>query len=1173
MTRQESESQGDVLTIGGLQVGPGARIGPYVYERLVGRGGMAWVLLARDPNRQPVALKVLRASRLNTGQKRFKREFHALVRINHPNVIRVESYGDIYGHPYIAMEYVEGHDLHQLVRSFKGMPHQMRWKRCDRILVDLCRALAHIHRRGLVHRDLKPSNILLDPQGRAKLTDFGIVKDLDPSADPNVSNTLVGTWAYASPEQICGDPIDHRSDLYSLGVILFVMLTGRRPFVAKDIAGYLELHKDHQPPRPRELVPQVPEYLDEICVRLMRKAPRDRFQSAQEVLFTVEHANEDNSHSVVTRARDENEWELPLVGRTLELASLKEVLADLMRGQGSALWVLGPVGCGRTRLIELCVHQAQRLGFPVHVTRTRESAGPFGALERLTAELKSDLGPEFPPDLEEAVKAFNRDQGPVQGDLRYRVFDGLRLALERALDNGPRVVAVDDLHLAPGAVFDLLAYIMRTVVGKGAPLLIIGSARTDLPDFSVDRLTDPSLLGSSPRVLEPGPLGQGDLQDLIKSILGDAQGSRALAQRLHRETEGNPLFVSQFLQTLMQRGIITASPSGLALAIDTEEVRAGHLEIPAGIRSVLGTRLDAVPAEQRGLLEVLAVNGRELDLDVLLDVVGQDEDIVLDRLDELMDARILVEHRQGPLVSIDFTHGKFGDIIYRDLEPDRRVALHRELAVIHEERSGASAAAAELIGEHYRRGGEAGKAYLHLVVAAQRFHERSLQVEAWKLSEQAIAVEDTAKADLARNAFRRIRLDLLRTRADVIYGRGEWSKARDLLEEACKLADRLALDSEGARMKLRLSRAEARLGNTVQSDRLLAQALEVGRANKDRGLITDVLQGMAAAAWNQGDLESCRARTSEGLVLAVGSELEGARAELLLGHTAVQAALGHLAEATEGLTEAEGILKKLGLKRSRVLALANLAELHTWQGNLAMALNCGRRAQMLAREVLFRIGEGAAARISGEVAHELGLMEEARQRLHEALDIVGPLQIKSELIATRYAIGRYQLERGQVGMAERHLSIARGLAAQLDPEGYLPLIQATLAYVFNESGDRFQAEQILAQAMERRGGVPLPQQIKALAVAARAYIQLGENDKACRAARQATELAQERGLRLWALQGLQVLAAHTEDPLEARRAREASQRLARELTMALPASLKRPFEGRPGIRELLDAQD
>ncbi len=1165
MPRKDEENQGDVLTIGGLQVGPGARIGPYVYERIIGKGGMAWVLLARDPDRQPVALKVLRASRLTSGQTRFRREFRALVRINHPNVIGVESFGDIYGHPYIAMEYVEGHDLHQLIRSFKGVPLQIRFKRCLRILVDLCRALAHIHRRGLVHRDLKPSNILIDRQGRAKLTDFGIVKDLDPGADPAVSNTLVGTWAYASPEQICGDPIDHRSDLYSLGVILFVMLTSRRPFVAKDISGYLELHRDHDPPRPRELSPRVPRFLDDICARLMRKPPRERFQSAQEVLYQLERAGAD--HSVPPQPR--SEWEPPLVGRTLELEALKETLAALTRGRGGALWVLGPVGSGRTRLLELAVDQARRLGFPVHRTRAREARGPFGALERLASELARDLGPDCPADLQQAVEDFGRDKGKVRGDLRYRVFDGLRLAIEKALEDGPRVIAVDDLERAPNAVFDLLAFILRTVVAAGQPLLVLGTARTDVASPLLERLRDVSLLGLEPRVLEPGPLGLGDMQDLLRDMLGGSAGTRALARRLYRETEGNPLFLSQFLQTLLQRGIIASGPGGLALAIDTEEVRAGHLEIPAGIRSVLGTRLDVVPPEQRGVLEILAANGRELDLDVMLDVLRGDEESLLDQVDHLIESRILVEHRQGPLVNIDFTHGKFGDIIYRDLAPDRRVEFHRALATVHEQRGGASAASAELIGEHYRRGGEAGKAYLHLVVAAQRFHERSLLTEAWKLTEQAVAVEESARADLARNAFRRIRFDLLRVRGDVLYGRGDWSHARDLLQEACKLADKLGLRTDEARVQLALARTQTRLSNEAEAGRLLKRSLEVGRQVGDRELVAEVLMGMAATAWDQGDLQACQRYTSEGLVLAVGPQLEGPRAELLLAHTAVQASLGQLAEATDGLAEAEGILKRLGLKRPRCLALANLCELYTWQGDLAQALNCGRRAQLLAQELPFRIGEGAAARSYGVVAHNLGLFEEARERLHQALDIIGPLKVKSELVATRYAIGSFQLERGQVSMAERHLSIARGLAAQRDPEGYLPLIQATLAHVFTQSGDRFQAEQVLAQALKPRGGVPLPRQIQSLTVAAWAFHRLSDREQAARVSRRAAQLALERGLRPWALDAFRVLARSSPDPNEARRAHEAAVRMALELYNALPASLARPFRSRPGMLELL----
>ncbi|RME22214.1 MAG: serine/threonine protein kinase, partial [Deltaproteobacteria bacterium] len=231
------------IEMGGIVLRPGDVIDGYRYECPAGKGGMAWVLKARDPSGNPVALKVLKANRMRTGLARFRREFRALSRLDHENIIRVESWGDIHGHPYLAMEFVDGTDLHTAIREMNRRPGAERWPWVEDVLVQLCRALGHLSRRGLVHRDLKPSNVLITRDGVCKLTDFGIVKDLDPNRDPFVSSTLVGTWAYASPEQIAGEEIDHRSDLYSLGIILYAMLTGRRPFAADNMKGYLEQHR------------------------------------------------------------------------------------------------------------------------------------------------------------------------------------------------------------------------------------------------------------------------------------------------------------------------------------------------------------------------------------------------------------------------------------------------------------------------------------------------------------------------------------------------------------------------------------------------------------------------------------------------------------------------------------------------------------------------------------------------------------------------------------------------------------------------------------------------------------------------------------------------------------------------------------------------------------------
>lgn len=1171
----------EAIHVGGLPLNPGDRVGPYVFESRIGAGGMAWVLLARDPDGHPVALKVLKASRLTTGQVRFRREFRSLARINHPNVIRVESYGDIYGHPYIAMEYVQGQDLHSLIRSLRAVPVDERWQRVEKLLVELCRGLAHIHRRGLVHRDLKPSNILIDPQGRAKITDFGIVKDLDPSADPNVSNTLVGTWAYASPEQICGDPLDHRSDLYSLGVILFAMLTGRRPFVAKDMAGYLELHRDYPAPRARDVVPEVPAHLDEICIRLLRKSPRDRFQSAQEILFRLERADAEKA-----RPMDTTQWELPLVGREQETAALKDAVAGLTRGRGGAVLLLGPLGCGRTRLLDHAVELGRALGFPIHRSRTREQDAAFGALRRFASELVRDLGPDVPPDLPAVLDAFTIGQDRLRGDIRYRLHDAIRQAMERALETGPRILALDNLHYAREPFLDLLDYLLRTMVATGYPLLVVGTARTDSPNAVVDHLRDPAALGIQPVYLDLTPLPARAILDLVRTFLGDAQGTEALAERLERETEGNPLFLSLFLQTLLHRGVIVQGPGGLALALDNEEIRAGHLEIPPGIRNLLGERLALVPPAQRRVLEVIAVNGRETDLDILLDVMEEDEERTLDQVDVLVRTRILAEHRAGSVVHVDFSHGKYGDIIYRDLPPDRRVALHRRLAAVYELRSGGSAAAAEVIGEHYRRAGESGKAYRHLTVAASRLHERSVSKEAWELADRAVATEELARLDLDPLIFQSTRLTLQVVRADILYGKGEWERAQELQKEALELASNLNHEEQVCRVSLAQALTEARLGRDEDATRLMTDALTRARALENRELVADALHGLSAAAWNRGDLDTCGRMAAEGLVIAVGPEMEGVRANLLMAQTAVQASLGHIASATAGLTEAEGIFRSLGLKRARCLALANLSECQAWHANLAAALECGREARALGDEILFRIGEGFGARAEGVAALELGQAEASRKHLGKALEILAPLKVSSEIVATRYALGCWEILHGTSRAAQHHLSVARGLASQRDTEGYLPLIQATLAHVFHMSGDAFQAEQMLERvlasglvprsgrasrpgAVQRPVPAPLPRQIQSLTVAAQAYARLGKPGDALEIGRRALDLARARGLRLWMLDALLVLGACCSNKDEAARYQQEASALAREILDALPGPLADSFRGRAGPGRVL----
>ncbi|MEC7987544.1 MAG: serine/threonine-protein kinase, partial [Myxococcota bacterium] len=425
------------IEMGGVILNPGECIGSYRYEKPIGKGGMADVLLAYDPNGQPMALKVLKASRFRTGRRRFRREFRALAKLRHPNVIQVDSFGDIFGHPYFAMEYIDGTDLHKSIREFRKIPFEDRWHRVEEILIDLTQGLHYIHSRGLVHRDLKPSNVLIDKHGQCKITDFGIVKDLNP--DEDLSTTLVGTWAYASPEQISGRPLDNRSDLYSLGIILYAMLTGRRPFAAENMAGYLKLHRDQPPRSPSSFIPEIPTRLEDICLRLLQKSPQDRYQSALEILDALgfhQFADDPTTEEVAP-------WIIPSGGRNELNAEMEKYLTDLLSQQGNVVQIIGAEGLGKSRIIKDFVEKAKSRDLHTFYCSITPQQGPFVNPIKIASHIATESGDQ---DLTTSISTLENSDQNLDADLKYQLFERSREALQKLLEERPQIFVFDDIH-------------------------------------------------------------------------------------------------------------------------------------------------------------------------------------------------------------------------------------------------------------------------------------------------------------------------------------------------------------------------------------------------------------------------------------------------------------------------------------------------------------------------------------------------------------------------------------------------------------------------------------------------------------------------------------------------------------------------------------------------------
>jgi serine/threonine-protein kinase len=261
--------------------------GRYRVERELGRGGMAKVFLGSDTVLgRTVAIKVLAPQFADDEGfvQRFRREAQAAARISNPSIVSVFDTGSDDGVHYIVMEYVEGRTLAEfLTGGGRIMPD-----RAIAITQDVCRALDAAHAQGVIHRDIKPGNIMLNPRGEVKVTDFGIARMTTTAETVAQTAAILGTASYLSPEQAQGEPVDGRSDLYSLGCVLYEMVTGRPPFLGDSPVAVASKQVLEQPVAPSKLNPDVTADLDAVILRALAKNAANRYQSAEEMRADLE---------------------------------------------------------------------------------------------------------------------------------------------------------------------------------------------------------------------------------------------------------------------------------------------------------------------------------------------------------------------------------------------------------------------------------------------------------------------------------------------------------------------------------------------------------------------------------------------------------------------------------------------------------------------------------------------------------------------------------------------------------------------------------------------------------------------------------------------------------------------------------------------------------------------
>ena len=1118
--------------------GAAQTLGTYTLHECIGRGGMATVYAATDTrDGRRYAIKLLHDVRATaSARSRFRREFRFLSRVIHPNVLRVLEWGMHGDRPWFSMEWVEGIDLHEAHRRWQGLHPADRFARVQGVLVQVGRALAALHDRGLVHRDVTPRNIRIATDGTAKLMDFGLVTNGE--ADLTQAGEILGTIAHCAPEQLLNKAVDGRTDLYALGTVLYVMLTGRRPFESHTVHGMMERQLHEQARPPSEIDPLVPEALDHICVRLLQKDPARRFASAAHLL----HVLGDDAG-----AEQEDRFPPRTIGRSSSKGWIREHVDEVSSGRrGGAMLVSGAAGLGKSRLVDMAATEARRRGLRVHIARCRPHDRPFGLLHALYDSLETSGAPEV---LRQAL-------GPRSDHIveRYPVIAAFR---DLVVANAPCVILIDRAEHIDAASREALSYLVRNIlVSTRVPVMLLIAAEADQDD-------EVRVLDDCPTVHREHlrPLDQTEVEELVLSMMSSGPASLALAHRLHEETQGHPAFLADMLRGLMDEGVLRRDQGRWQLTLSVDDIRGSRLPMPPTLRATLSERIAPLSENALQVGRVIALARHSLDHHVLMRASPLSEDQVMDALDDLVDAGIVIEHHEGQKDRVELSHRRFRDVLTDGLALAERQARHRQLGELMEQQHRHSLGPVyEDLAWHFEQADVPTKAFGFLYQTARRHLAGSFYDNAWSFLDRALGAEPAARVymplDQADEQLASLRLD----RARCMFHFGQRAEALAELRQADALATAVRNPALQSKVNAELGQQLRKQGHFNDAERPLLAAIDHARAAGDRRLLPGPLYQLGAIAWARGDLQLATERWHE--TRAVAEDVQDARAQAQIdtGLGILALCRGKIIEARQHFESSAERFDRLGMVQQLTITRLNLVELHHATGVLRRASRLLDEALAQAREVNFPHGLALSHTWRARLLGTLGRTDDARHAAAEAERLARKHGTADDLALALATHVDVLLDAGLAEDALPRAQEASTFLSDTDTESLGPRIQALLTRSLVSLGDMDAARRAIRPLSDVAAHPHVRVQVDI--DVGQALLRTGDHEEAHERLLRATTTAAGLGLRLMELHAHALLAELpklADGPDHRRKASSIARNLAANLDVADSAPFLRRF--------------
>ena len=685
--------------------------GRYDIVAELGRGGMGVVYRAHDPllNRE-VAIKLIPPTLLNPEtEQRFQREAQLVAQMDHPAIVPIFDSGKHEGSLFFVMPVVRGTNL----RWFEREGALTLGEVLD-IGVQVAEALEYSHSRGVIHRDVKPENIMVQRDDgdrvRVRIMDFGLARGATESRITK-TGTIAGTLAYMSPEQVAASGVDHRSDIYSMGTVLYECLTGEPPF-SGELQSILYRIVHEIPQSPRSLGADINEDLETVILGCIAKEPGKRPQRASEVVESLRRCQTRLHHSDLSKSVVMTKTLMlprvalsPFIGREKELAEFQKRLNAAITGECQFVVVSGEPGVGKTRLLDEIENLAKARKLMVLHGRSIEQDGAFpyqGFCEAIQeyfrlkdtgislgasidlADVAPDLVTLFPmlTEISEIRSAITGDSKVAQltgsqggPENRTQIFELLARTLTRIAGGRPLILFLEDLHAAEISI-EALQYIVRRL--GPTPTLIAATYRsTDVDQrHPLSRMLDTFRGDRRFTSIVLGPFAPSEHRLFLETLIGGPRLADSLVTKLFAATEGNPFFTKELVRSLLDSGSISKDQTGAWSLGAATDLSPG--ELPATIQQAVEKRIEGLPDDLREILSIASVIGKAFDFRDL-ETLAEGKDLE-DAIDHLVEDGLIEEERESRGDRLAFSSGVVRDVLYGAISRRKRRSLHRRYA-------------------------------------------------------------------------------------------------------------------------------------------------------------------------------------------------------------------------------------------------------------------------------------------------------------------------------------------------------------------------------------------------------------------------------------------------------------------------------------------------------------